>query len=203
MPHGCPLGAHSECATDGTGAARPASAPPPTDGPPAHCCGQSNVAPGLAQSPWSATSADGVPIHRLGLLGLSLVYGGAGHPSAEGPPTGGIATTRGSNWVTSWRLALVRMAAKGIPRASVITWCLLPGLRRCVGLGPVSPLTNRSDGPAIHHPSAEGGQINLVSCPQFGQQKRMKPLPNLPSAEGPITETAPAGHARAALHLVG
>ena len=37
------------------------------------------------------------------------------------PRTGGTASTSGSNWVTSWRLAPVRIAARGVPLASVIT----------------------------------------------------------------------------------
>lgn len=49
----------------------------------------------------------------------------------------GIARTRGSNWVTSWRLALVRMTESGIPCASVRRWCFEPGRRRSVGFGPV------------------------------------------------------------------
>ena len=184
---------------------RPGSAPPPTGRLPGYCRGRSNPSaegPRLAQSPGRARFADGVPRHRLGLLELGLVYGGACPPSAEGPPTGGIAATKGANWVTSWRLAPVRMAAKGIPLAPMRSgWRLLPGLRRSVGLGPVySPTTNRSEGPTIHHGS---GPINLAGCSQFGSSKIMNPLPNPPSAEGPITKTTQAGHDRAAPHLLG
>ena len=133
----------------------------------------------------------------IGSVTLNPVWSAA--RPAPLPPTGGIAATKGSNWVTSWRLASVRMAAKGSPLASVIRWCLLPGLRRSVGLGPVFPPTaNRSDGPAIQQGSRP---INLVSRSQFGQQKFMKPLPN-PSFL-PVAKPTPAGHARAASHLQG
>ena len=53
------------------------------------------------------------------------------------PRIGGMASTRGRSWVTSLRLAPVRMTARGMPCASVIRWCLEPGRARSVGLGPV------------------------------------------------------------------
>ena len=53
------------------------------------------------------------------------------------PRTGGIASTNGSDCVTSWAFAEVTVAANGVPRPSTITWCLLPFLRRSTGLGPV------------------------------------------------------------------
>ena len=37
------------------------------------------------------------------------------------PRTGGTPSTKGSSWVTSWRLAPVRVAASGTPLPSVIT----------------------------------------------------------------------------------
>ena len=60
--------------------------------PPAYCRERSNPSPegpGLAQSPGSATSANGVPSHRLGLLELGLVSGVgvlAGPEREEWPP---------------------------------------------------------------------------------------------------------------------
>ena len=48
-----------------------------------------------------------------------------------------MAATNGSNWVTSLRLAPVRMTASGMPWASVMRWCLEPGRARSVGFGPV------------------------------------------------------------------
>jgi hypothetical protein len=43
-----------------------------------------------------------------------------------------------ANWLTSLPLAAVTELASGIPPASVIRWCLLPGLDRSTGLGPVA-----------------------------------------------------------------
>ena len=54
------------------------------------------------------------------------------HPAREG-----IASTNSNSWVTSGRLAPVRIVASGMPFASVIRWCFDPALRRSVGLGPV------------------------------------------------------------------
>ena len=41
--------------------------------------------------------------------------------------------------VTSWALAPVTDEARGMPLASVIRWCFVPGLARSTGLGPVAP----------------------------------------------------------------
>ena len=53
------------------------------------------------------------------------------------PSIGGVLSTWGSSWVTSWRLPPVGVTARGMPPASVMTWCFEPGLRRSTGLGPV------------------------------------------------------------------
>jgi len=47
--------------------------------------------------------------------------GAPGHPRS-----GGMLSTSGSSWVTSWRLALVTIAVRGMPRASVRRWCFRP-----------------------------------------------------------------------------
>ena len=70
-----------------------------------------------------------VPLHRIGPVCL-------GWPTL--PPTGGILWNRGANSDTSLRLAGVTDEASGMPQASVIRWCLLPGLDRSTGLGPVA-----------------------------------------------------------------
>lgn len=57
----------------------------------------------------------------------------------------GIASSRGSSWVTSCRLPPLSLIASGVPWASVITWCFEPGLARSTGLGPV---LGRPDVPA-------------------------------------------------------
>ena len=49
-----------------------------------------------------------------------------------------MALNSGANWLMSLTLAAVTEEASGMPLASVITWCLLPGLARSTGLGPVS-----------------------------------------------------------------
>ena len=49
----------------------------------------------------------------------------------------GMASTSACSWVTSWRLAPVRITASGMPCASVMRWCFEPGRARSVGLGPV------------------------------------------------------------------
>jgi hypothetical protein len=52
-----------------------------------------------------------------------------------------IASISGISWVMSWRCPPVRATASGMPRASVIRWCLEPGRPRSTGEGPVwSPL---------------------------------------------------------------
>lgn len=48
-----------------------------------------------------------------------------------------ISSTGGSSWVTSWRLSPVSAVVRGMPPASVMTWCFEPGLRRSTKLGPV------------------------------------------------------------------
>src|SRR5919112_928946 len=50
-----------------------------------------------------------------------------------------MASTRGRSCLTSGVLAPVRVFPRGMPVASVSRWCLLPGLARSVGLGPVLP----------------------------------------------------------------
>ena len=75
------------------------------------------------------------------------------------PRTRGIASTKGSNWLTSLRLTPVADQASGRPAPSVRTWCLTPARPRSTGLGPSpepplspartwhrsAPATNRSD----------------------------------------------------------
>ena len=66
---------------------------------------------------------------------------GAAGPRRFGPglpPTGRMLNTRRIACVTSLTLAAVTVALRGIPCASVSIWCLLPGLPRSVGFGPVS-----------------------------------------------------------------
>ena len=53
------------------------------------------------------------------------------------PATAGSSLKSGANSLTSWMLAAVTLEASGMPWPSVITWCLLPGLARSTGLGPV------------------------------------------------------------------
>lgn len=53
------------------------------------------------------------------------------------PRMGGMASIRGSSWVTSLRLAPARISACGMPCASVTRWCFEPGRARSVGLGPI------------------------------------------------------------------
>lgn len=53
------------------------------------------------------------------------------------PLMGGMWSIKGISSFTSFTLAADKMATRGMPFLSVAIWCLLPGLRRSVGLGPV------------------------------------------------------------------
>ena len=98
----------------------------------------------------------------------------------------------------SFRFAAVRIAARGIPLASVMRWCLLPSLRLSTGLGPVfPPATNRANRSAVND---RPGPVDLVRGAQPGKQRGMQLLPH--ACLLPIPQTSPACHARTASHLL-
>lgn len=80
--------------------------------------------------------------HHLAEVGVIRLVGrhrvGAATRGADLPRTGGIASTSGRSMVPAWTLAAVTTATIGVPSASVRMWCLLPGLPRSVGFGPVA-----------------------------------------------------------------
>src|SRR5258708_37441154 len=59
-------------------------------------------------------------------------------PVPSSPARSGMSSTRGSICVTAASLAPATVVARGMPLASVSTWCFVPNLPRSVGLGPVS-----------------------------------------------------------------
>src|SRR5512142_3379161 len=68
-----------------------------------------------------------VPLHGVGLLPRVAYLAGHRRDLVE----------QGASWVMSLTLAAVTELASGMPLASVTRWCLLPGLPRSTGLGPV------------------------------------------------------------------
>jgi hypothetical protein len=78
---------------------------------------------------------------RLGIVGQVPRQGVAsgffrGCPTL--PATGGMALDSGAIWLMSLTLAAVTRDARGMPLALVIRWCLVPGLARSTGRGPVA-----------------------------------------------------------------
>ena len=107
-------------------------------------------------------------------------------------------STKGSTWLTSASLAPVTAVAKGIPWASVRTWCLVPNLARLVGSGPVA-LPPRGG----RHRRTVGG-LPVPPDPVFrvvaAQLVDPEPLPG-PVAD-PLLEAAVAGRAGAEFHAL-
>ena len=122
------------------------------------------------------------------------------------PRTTGIASTSGSDWVMSGALAFVSLAAKGIPRASVMIWCLLPNFLRSVGLGPVaSPPEGASTWsyrPSALDQSMRSASRNSLSrtscrrcqtparCQRRKQERQVLPHPQ-PSSAGRSSQSRP------------
>jgi hypothetical protein len=102
------------------------------------------------------------------------------------------------SWVESCRFAPVRIAFNGVPAASTMRWCLLPVLRRSVGLGPVfSPMHGPHRGTVGDH----AREVEPVGVAQFGQQEVMQLVSH--ASLLPVACAAPTGHARAAAHFPG
>ena len=112
----------------------PTFVPPPTDRRPSRCRGLALAEPTPSRCPAYARRADGLANHRPDPLAPDPADDAGGRTR---PATGGMRSTNGNRGVTSCRWAPVPPAAQRHPLASVITWCLLPGLPRSVGWGPV------------------------------------------------------------------
>ena len=99
----------------------------------------------------------------------------------------------------SCRFAPVRIAARGMPLASVMRWCLLPSLRLSTGLGPVfPPATDRANRCAVND---RPRPVDPVRGAQLGKQRGVQLLPH--ACLLPISKTSPTCHARTTSHLLG
>ena len=101
--------------------------------------------------------------------------------------------------MTSGTLAAVTVADNGTPRASVITWCLLPDLPRSVGFGPVS---SPPSGALAKEASISARPQSIWSAAvEFCQQHRVQ----LPPDTGlmPDPQVVAAGLAAAAAEFGG
>lgn len=109
---------------------------------------------------------------------------------------GGTALISGSNWVTSLRLAPVRISASGMPCASVMRRCLEPGRAGSVGMDPVFNLIPLHEWRTNRRPRATSRYDRLHEV-----------SPAILRAAGPkrlvpAVQSAPAAHARAAAHFL-
>ena len=111
---------------------------------------------------------------------------------------GETASTASSSILESWTFAAVCLTASGTPPASTTRWRFEPCLPRSVGFGPV--LSPPGGG---HRRRVERGPgpVDLVGLAQAIEQSTVQPPPHARLV--PLLEPAPAGHARAASHLLG
>ncbi|GGU97563.1 hypothetical protein GCM10010211_76010 [Streptomyces albospinus] len=71
--------------------------------------------------------------------------------TSDAPGNGDTLFNRGMSWVTSLRLPPVSDTARGMPCASVRTWCLPPGRVRSIGPGPLWAPTGSPDVGGVDH----------------------------------------------------
>ncbi|GAA3596215.1 hypothetical protein GCM10022295_91490 [Streptomyces osmaniensis] len=76
-------------------------------------------------------------LHRILAARSANTQSGLRRGRPTRPRTGGMASSRGSSWVTSLRLPPVSRTASGVPCPSVIKWCFEPARPRSTGDGPV------------------------------------------------------------------
>ncbi len=114
------------------------------------------------------------------------------------PASGGIACTRGSNWMTSLRLAWARMTESGMPCASLRMWCFEPGRRRSVGFGPVFFQLPGADRRTVGYRS---GKVDSLCPAKLRQQYLVQPIPHLGSL--PRLQPSPTGAPGTAAHFLG
>lgn len=82
--------------------------------------------------------------------------------------------------------------------ASVIKWCLEPGLRRPTGLGPVWSPFERAEVGGVDQ---NGGKVQQPRGAQFGEQTFVQLLPD--AGRVPLGQPPPAGRARSTEQSVG
>jgi hypothetical protein len=67
----------------------------------------------------------------------------------------------------SWRLPPVSAAARGMPPASVMTWCFEPGLRCSAGIGAFWAAFESPDVEAVDH---RPGHVELSAGAELAEQ---------------------------------
>ena len=114
------------------------------------------------------------------------------------PATAGISLNSGAISVMSLTFAAVTLEARGMPLASVITWCLLPGLDAVhrAGAGLLATV-GRPHEAAVDQRPRPG---DLVGAAQPVEQDLVDLVPGAVGL--PIPQPSPAGHPAAAVHLV-
>ena len=97
----------------------------------------------------------------------------------------------------SFRLPPVSPTVSGLPRPQTIRWCLEPLRERSTGLGPVLAPPKRPHVRAVDRRSRPVDPLRLV---ELREQQLVQLLPD--AGLLPLAQPAPAGHPRAAAHLL-